>query len=77
MVSPSVYDEVADFMASMNPSKVVAFKPSKTNQSRYEDLVQKNELGTISENEKNDLEHFLMLNRIIGLAKARAFDPFG
>jgi hypothetical protein len=29
MVTQTVYDEVADFMASMNPEKFIAFKPEK------------------------------------------------
>lgn len=74
MVSLNVYDEVADFMASMNPAKVVAFKPSDANHKKYESLLVKNEEGTISDDEKSELEHFLMLNRIVGLAKARALN---
>jgi hypothetical protein len=34
-------------------------------------LLVRNEDGTIAPDEKSELEHFLMLNRIIGLAKAR------
>ena len=74
MVSLNVYDEVADFMASMNPAKVIAFKPSDANHKKYDSLLAKNEDGTITPNERSELEHFLMLNRIIGLAKARALN---
>ena len=68
----SVYDEVAAFMASMNPEKVIAFKPSKANQDRLDNLLDKQKIEGLTPEEKSEIEHYLMLNRIIGLAKARA-----
>ncbi len=70
--SVSVYDEVATFMASMNPEKVVAFKPSEEHQDRLDFLLDKQTESELTPEEKSELEHYLMLNRIIGLAKARA-----
>ncbi len=70
----TVYDEVATFMASMNPVKVIAFKPSKVNQNRLDFLLDKQKEKELSNAELSELEHFLMLNRIIGLAKARALN---
>lgn len=74
MVSKSVYDEVAEFIANMNPSNVIAFKPSTDNQNRFDFLLEKNKETDLSNEERIDLEHFLILNRIIGLAKARALN---
>ncbi len=74
MVSKSVYDEVAEFIANMNPSNVIAFKPSTDNQNRFDFLLEKNKETNLSNEERIDLEHFLILNRIIGLAKARALN---
>ena len=74
MITQTVYDEVADFMASMNPEKVIAFKPSKINQNRLDSLLDKQKEYTLSDAERSELEHYLILNRIIGLAKARAFN---
>lgn len=74
MITQTVYDEVADFMASMNPEKVIAFKPSKSNQKRLDSLLDKQKEFSLSDSERNELEHYLILNRIIGLAKARAFN---
>lgn len=68
----SVYDEVATFMASMNPKKVMAFKPSPANQNRLDFLLDKQKIEALAFEEKSELEHYLILNRIIGLAKARA-----
>ena len=70
--SLSVYDEVAYFMASMNPEKVIAFKPSEANQHRLDFLLDKQKESKLTRKEKSELEHYLILNRIIGLAKARA-----
>ena len=68
----SVYDEVASFMASMNPERVIAFKPSEANQDRLDYLLDKQVESKLTRKEKNELEHYLILNRIIGLAKAQA-----
>ena len=68
----SVYDEVAAFVASMNPEKVIAFKASDAHQDRLDFLLDKQIESKLTRKEKNELEHYLMLNRIIGLAKARA-----
>jgi len=71
-VHPSVYDEIATFMASMNPEKVVAFKPSPANQQRLDFLLVKQKESGLTPDEKSEIEHYLIINRIVGLAKARA-----
>jgi hypothetical protein len=73
-MTQTVYDEVAEFMASMNPEKVIAFKPSKANQNRLDFLLDKQVETNLSDKEKSELEHYLILNRIVGLAKARALN---
>lgn len=70
----SVYDEVASFMASMNPEKVIAFKPSSKNQDRLDFLLDKQKETALSADEKSEIEHYLIINRIVGLAKARALN---
>ena len=74
MMIQTVYDEVAEFMASMNPEKVIAFKPSKANQNRLDFLLDKQTQTSLSNKEKSELEHYLILNRIVGLAKACALN---
>ncbi|MEO6820856.1 MAG: hypothetical protein ABI204_14075 [Ginsengibacter sp.] len=74
MVTQSVYNEVAEFMASMNPAKVIAFKPSSANQIRFDFLLDKQKENCLSNDEKSEIEHYLILNRIIGLAKAQALN---
>jgi hypothetical protein len=70
----TVYDEVANFMATMNPEKVIAFKPSEANQNRFDLLLEKRKQNELNVEEKSEIEHYLMLNRIIGLAKAQALN---
>ena len=68
----SVFDEVSLFIAGMNPEKVVNFKPSPTHQQRLDSLLDKQKETGLSAEEKNEIEQYLMLNRMVGLAKARA-----
>ncbi len=68
----NVYDQIAEFMASMSPQKVVAFRASDANQKRLDFLLDKQKIEGLSEEEKSEIEHYLIINRIIGLAKARA-----
>jgi hypothetical protein len=68
----SIYDELSGFIASMNPDKVVAFKPSKANQERLDFLLDKQRETPLTAEERTELEHYLIINRIVGLAKAQA-----
>ena len=56
----------------MNPEKVVHFKPSAAHQQRFDFLLAKQRETPLSAAEKSELEQYLMLNRMVGLAKARA-----
>jgi hypothetical protein len=72
----SIYDELSGFIASMNPDKVVAFKPSKANQERLDFLLDKQREKPLTVEERTELEHYLIINRIVGLAKAQAMKIF-
>ncbi len=56
----------------MNPKKVINFKPSVSYQQRVDALFFKQKEEMLSLEEKSELEQYLIINRIIGLAKARA-----
>jgi hypothetical protein len=64
----SIYDEISGFIASMNPEKVIQFRPS----DRLDSLLDKQKESGLTLEEKTELEHYLIINRIVGLAKARA-----
>jgi hypothetical protein len=72
MIAVSIYDEISSFIAGMNPEKVVQFSPSATQQQRLDSLLDKQKELGLSTDEKTELDHYLIINRIVGLAKARA-----
>lgn len=66
------YEEVADFIAVLDPNKLLELKPSKTVQSRVNDLItEKTEHGLSSENQY-ELDRYLAIEHLIALAKVRA-----
>jgi hypothetical protein len=71
-VTTSIYDEISNFIASMNPEKVIQFRPSETQQIRLDTLLDKQKETGLTSEEKTELEHYLIINRIVGLSKARA-----
>ncbi|HEX7180464.1 MAG TPA: hypothetical protein VF756_01380 [Thermoanaerobaculia bacterium] len=67
------YEEVIDFIAAgSSPSKVVAFRPSEAVKSRVADLLVREKTGSLTPDETSELEHYLQLEHIMRLAKARA-----
>lgn len=69
-----VYDEIIDFIAAgTTPQSVIDFKLSNAAQERLEDLVYKHKMGELTLQEKKELDHFLTLEHIMTLAKARAY----
>jgi hypothetical protein len=69
---PSVFDEISTFIAGMNPEKVMNFKPSPAHQQRLDFLLTKQKETSLSAEEKSEVEQYLLVNRMVGLAKARA-----
>ena len=71
--APQAYEEIIDFIAAgTSPQTVIAFRPSKAAQQRVWDLVAGEKAGTLSPEENTELEHYLQLEHIMRLAKARA-----
>ncbi len=69
-----VYDEIIDFIAAgTTPQSVTNFKLSAAAQERLEDLVYRHQTGELTPEEKKELNHFLTLEHIMRLAKARAY----
>jgi hypothetical protein len=68
----SMYDQVADLMASLAPEKVVQLKASAEMQHRFERLVSKSRENALSTEEKDELDHYIVLERLMRLAKIRA-----
>ncbi|MBC7776982.1 MAG: hypothetical protein H7246_16240 [Phycisphaerae bacterium] len=72
MVAQIGYDEIASLLAEMDPAKVLAMKASAALDERVEDLIYKKREEGLTEAENIELEHYLIVNRIVTLAKIRA-----
>jgi hypothetical protein len=72
MVIHTVYNQIADLLSTLDPAKVIALKPSEEVQNRFAFLVEKKHNNQLDEAEKDELDHFVVLERLIRLAKIRA-----
>ena len=70
MTVPSIYNFVADFLASMNPARILELKPAMEDQERLEELIEKEKQAALSKQEKDELDHYIVLERLIRLMKA-------
>ena len=67
------YHEIIDFIAGgTTPEQVIDFRPSPQAQKRVEELVQKEQEHKTTPVEKAELDHFMELEHILRMAKARA-----
>jgi hypothetical protein len=67
------YFEIIDFIAAgTTPESVVSFHPSQEAQRRFADLIEREKDDSLSAEEKAELDHFMELEHIIRMAKARA-----
>lgn len=73
MVKPKAYEEVVEFIArGGSPGTVVAFRPSEEARARVAALVAREKADSLTGDEKSELDHYLQLEHIMRLAKARA-----
>jgi hypothetical protein len=67
------YEEVIDFIAAgTTPGNVVAFRPSEASKERVTELIARKKTSSLSPDESSELEHYLQLEHLMRLAKARA-----
>ncbi len=69
-------DEVAiiDLLSSQpSPEQILALRPSPEFQERVSNLLYRSKRGELSHQEESDLDRYLMLEHIVRLAKARAY----
>ncbi len=66
------YVEVIDFIAGMNPTEIASYRPSAQAKACVADLIQREKIGALSANEKSELDHYMQLEHLMRLAKARA-----
>jgi hypothetical protein len=71
-VSPA-YLEIIDFIAAgTTPEAVSQFRPSPEAQRRISDLLEREKECGLQPEEKAELDHFLELEHILRMAKAKA-----
>ena len=71
-VTPA-YLEIIDFIASgTTPEAVAHFQPSTEAQRRVEELISREKETGLPSDERAELEHFLELEHILRMVKARA-----
>ena len=68
----SAYDEIADLLSEIEPKRLLNLKASKAMQERLEILIEKSKEQALSREEKDELDHYIVLERLIRLAKIRA-----
>ena len=72
-VTMRAYEEVIDFIAAGSSSAgVVEFQPSEAARQRFADLLEREKDHGLLPDEQSELEHYLQLEHLMRLAKARA-----
>jgi hypothetical protein len=67
------YEEIIEFIARGTTSNnVAAFRPSESTKERVADLIHREKTSGISPEEESELNHYLQLEHLMRLAKARA-----
>jgi len=72
MAAIAAYNEFVELIARMNPTLILDFKITEATLRRVQELVTLQSAGTLSAEEQTELNYFVYLENIIGLAKARA-----
>lgn len=67
------YEEVIEFIAAgTSPTSVIAFQPSPAAKQRVADLIHREKTTGLTPDEKSELDHYMQLEHLMRLAKARA-----
>ncbi len=73
MMVPRAYEDFVNFIVSgISPEAVLAYTPTPAASDRVEELVFKSKTDGLSAAEQTELEHYLQIEHIMRLAKARA-----
>ncbi len=73
MSETRAYEEFIDFIASgPSPDTVATFQTSDVCKQRVAELIDREKTNGLSKEEKSELDHYLQLEHIMRLAKARA-----
>jgi hypothetical protein len=66
------YEEVADFIAMLDPKRLLELRPSGPVQMRVEELMDKKKDNILTSEEQYELDRYMALEHLIALAKVQA-----
>jgi hypothetical protein len=66
------YQELIELIAQANPQRISELTISKATLMRVQELLLKNNAGLLSAEDQQELQYFVWLEDLIGLAKAKA-----
>jgi hypothetical protein len=69
----AAYEDIINWLAKLNPEEVIAYAPSEASLERVQGLLLKQSADTLTAEEKEELFHYVFLENMLGLAKARAY----
>ncbi|MEM7535217.1 MAG: hypothetical protein AAF639_23775 [Chloroflexota bacterium] len=73
MIITPAYTEIIDFISSsIPPQNLINFRPSEKARERIEELIYREKTDGLTDEETAELDHYLMLEHIMRMAKARA-----
>ena len=73
MIVSTAYDEIVDFIAAgTKPDSVIAFRPADQTKERVANLIHKEKTVGLLPDETAELNHYMQLEHLMRLAKARA-----
>ena len=73
MATTRAYEELVDFIADgIDPDRIIAFQPSAGVRDRLADLIEREKTGSLSPEEASELNHYLQIEHLMRLVKARA-----
>jgi hypothetical protein len=70
MTTTRADEEILDLLATA--PRILEFKPSDEARARVWDLVAREKAGTLTEEEKSELDHYAEVEHLMRLVKARA-----
>jgi hypothetical protein len=73
MVQSAAFTEIVEIIAASNPAYIASYSPGKKTLERVQALLLKKSAETLTVEEAAELQHFLFLENMVGLAKARAY----
>ncbi len=72
MSTVRVDEEIVDFIAAGSPARVANFEPSPEAKARVAELISREKTSGLSPEETSELDHYMELEHLMRLAKARA-----